>query len=36
MIKIPDDYALVGRDILNHFYTHLNRPDLTFDLRLAP
>ncbi len=36
VILIPDDHALIGRDILNHFYAHLNGPDLTFDLRLSP
>jgi predicted aspartyl protease len=36
VILISDDYALVGRDILNHFYTRLNGPDLNFDLYLAP
>ena len=36
VILIPDDHALIGRDILNHFYAHLNGPDLTFDLSLSP
>ncbi len=36
VILIPEDYALLGRDILNHFYTYLNGPDLTFDLLLSP
>ena len=36
VILIPDEYALLGRDILNHFYAELNGPALTFDLRLEP
>lgn len=36
VILIPEDYALLGRDVLNHFYMHLNGPDLTFDPRLSP
>ncbi len=36
VILIPEDYALLGRDVLNHFYAHLNGPDLTFDLCLSP
>ena len=36
VILIPEDYVLLGRDVLNHFYTHLNGPDLDFDLRLSP
>lgn len=36
IIVIPDDYALLGRDILNYFYMHLNGPDLTFNLGLTP
>lgn len=36
VILIPDEHALIGRDILNHFYAHLNGPELTLDLRLSP
>lgn len=36
VILIPEKYALLGRDVLNHFYAYLNGPDLTFDLRLSP
>jgi len=36
VIAIPETYALLGRDILNHFYIHLNGPELTFDLSLTP
>jgi hypothetical protein len=36
VIAIPDAYALLGRDILNYFYTLLNGPDLTFNLSLTP
>jgi predicted aspartyl protease len=36
VILIPDEHALIGRDILNHFYVQLNGPPLTFDLRLTP
>jgi len=36
VVLIPDDYALLGLDVLNHFYASLNGPDLTFDLRLTP
>lgn len=36
VILAPETYVLLGRDVLNHFYTHLNGPDFTFDLRLSP
>jgi hypothetical protein len=36
VILIPEDYALLGRDVLNYFYAQLNGPDLTFDLQLSP
>lgn len=36
VILIPESYALLGRDVLNHFYVSLHGPDLTFDLRLSP
>ncbi len=35
VILIPDEYALIGRDILNPFYAHLNGPGLTLELRLS-
>ena len=35
IILIPDDQALIGRDILNHFYANLNGPDMTLGLRLS-
>lgn len=36
VILIPEDYALLGRDVLNHFYAYLRGPEFTFDLRLSP
>jgi hypothetical protein len=36
VVAFPDDYVLLGRDILNYFYIKLNGPDLTFDLSLRP
>lgn len=36
VISYPEDYVLLGRDILNYFYIQLNGPDLTFDLSLTP
>jgi hypothetical protein len=36
VIAIPGEYALLGRDVLNHFYIHLNGPELTFNLSLTP
>ena len=36
VILIPEEHALLGRDLLNFFYIQLNGPTLTFDLRLAP
>lgn len=36
IILVPDAYALLGRDLLNYFYVHLNGPELTFDLHLSP
>ena len=35
-IAIPESYVLLGRGILNHFYVHLNGPDLTLELSLTP
>ena len=35
VIAISEPYVLVGRDVLNYFYTRLNGPDLTFDLSLS-
>ena len=36
VISISETYVLLGRDVLNHFYIHLNGPELTFDLSVAP
>lgn len=36
VITIPDSYVLLGRDVLNHFYSQLNGPELTFNLGLTP
>lgn len=36
VIAISEPHALLGRDILNHFYVHLNGPELNFDLSLKP
>lgn len=35
VIAFPETYVLLGRDVLNHFYVHLNGPELTFDLGLT-
>lgn len=35
VILIPDDHALLGRDLLNFFYTKLNGPALTLELSLS-
>lgn len=35
VILVPEDHALLGRDLLNHFYARLNGPVQTFDLRLS-
>ncbi len=35
VIAIAEPYVLLGRDVLNYFYTRLNGPDLTFDLSLS-
>lgn len=32
VVAISGERALLGRDALNQFFTHLNGPDLTFDL----
>lgn len=32
VVLIPEKYALLGRDVLNHFYIQLNGPDLTFHM----
>ena len=32
VVAISGEQALLGRDVLNQFYTHLHGPDLTFDL----
>jgi len=36
VVTTPAPYVLLGRDVLNYFYTRLNGPDLTFDLSLSP
>ena len=36
VITFPEEYILIGRDVLNRFYARLNGPELTFDLSLAP
>ena len=36
VVPLPEKHVLLGRDVLNHFYTHLNSPELTFDLNLTP
>jgi hypothetical protein len=35
VIVIPNSYALLGRDVLNHFYVNLDGPDLTFEIALT-
>ena len=35
IITFPEEYMLLGRDVLNHFYARLNGPELTFDLSLS-
>jgi hypothetical protein len=32
VIVFPEEYVLLGRDVLNRFYAQLNGPELTFDL----
>ena len=36
VISIPEIYVLLGRDVLNRFYTRLNGPDLTFHMSTSP
>lgn len=36
VVAFPDDYVLLGRDILNYLYVQLNGPDLTFKVSLKP
>jgi hypothetical protein len=36
VIATPRAYVILGRDVLNHFYIHLNGPELTFDLSVTP
>jgi predicted aspartyl protease len=36
VITFPEEYILLGRDVLNHFYARLNGPELTFDLSPSP
>ena len=35
VVPIPEQHALLGRDVLNHFYARLNGPELTFDLNTS-
>jgi predicted aspartyl protease len=35
VIAIPEEYALLGRDVLNRFYVHLQGPDLTFRMSVS-
>lgn len=35
VVPLPEKYALLGRDVLNHFYARLNGPALTFNLSLT-
>ena len=36
VILIPEEYMLLGRDVLNRFYARLNGPDLAFDISVSP
>jgi hypothetical protein len=36
VIAIPEEYALLGRDVLNSFYVDLRGPDLTFRMSISP
>jgi hypothetical protein len=36
VVSIPEQYALLGRDVLNHFYTWLYGPELTFGMSILP
>jgi predicted aspartyl protease len=35
VIAIPEEYALLGRDVLNSFYVDLRGPDLTFRMSVS-
>jgi len=35
VVVTPESCVLLGRDVVNYFYTRLNGPDLTFDLSLS-
>jgi len=35
IIPISEDYALIGRDILNSLYVDLEGPELTFEMRTS-
>jgi len=35
VVTTPESCVLLGRDVLNYFYTRLNGPKLTFDLSLS-
>ncbi len=34
VVSVSEDYALLGRDILNHLYIDLAGPDLMFEIRI--
>ena len=36
VVPIPGERTLLGRDVLNCLYIHLNGPELTFDLSPSP
>jgi hypothetical protein len=36
VVATPEGYALLGRDVLNHFYVQLNGPDLAFHMSISP
>ena len=36
VVSIPEEYALLGRDVLNCFYIQLNGPGLTFNMSTSP
>jgi len=36
VVPLPEEYALLGRDVLNYLYARLHGPDLAFDLSSSP
>ena len=36
VVTTPEEYALLGRDVLNNFYVQLNDPDLIFHMSTSP